>query len=87
MTLNQRIIALTEEVNSLISKDTPIGSTEFIELAISVMNFSDLSDFLNPIEYEEREDVEFEWIWNGHNNDIQQVVAPANKPPQAIAAI
>ena len=87
MTLNQRIIALTEEVNSLISKDTPIVSTEFIKLAMNVMNLSDLTDNLNHLEQEERKEAEFEWIWKGHNVDVKQVQAPVNKPPLAIADI
>ncbi len=45
------------------------------------MNFSDLTDHLTHLEQEERKEAEFEWIWNGHNNDIQQVVTPAFKTP------
>ncbi len=51
------------------------------------MNFSDLTDNLNHLEQEERKEAEFEWIWKGHNVDIQQVQAPVNKPPQLIAAV
>jgi hypothetical protein len=47
MSLNERIIGLTEEVNDLLLKDSPIGSQEFIELAISVMNYSDLASHLD----------------------------------------
>jgi hypothetical protein len=39
MSLNDRIIALTEEVNNLIFNDIPIGSEDFIKLAARVMNF------------------------------------------------
>jgi hypothetical protein len=47
MSLNERIIGLTEEVNDLLLKDSPIGSQEFIELATSVMNYSDLASHLD----------------------------------------
>jgi hypothetical protein len=50
MTLNKRITALTEEVNDLLSKESPIGSQEFIKLAASLMNFSDLALNLERIE-------------------------------------
>ena len=50
MTLNKRIIALTEEVNDLLSKESPIGSQEFLKLAASLMNFSDLASNLERIE-------------------------------------
>ena len=50
MTLKNRITALTEEVNDLLSKGTPIGSQEFIELAASLINFSDLASNLERIE-------------------------------------
>ncbi len=63
MSLNERIIALTDEVNELLSKETPIGSQDFINLAIRLMNFSDLSSSLENLEQEERKEVEFEWIW------------------------
>ncbi len=43
MSLNERIVGLTEEANNLLSKETPIGSQDFINLAVSMMNFSDLS--------------------------------------------
>lgn len=43
MSLNERIIALTDEVNNLFSKDSPIVSQDFIKLATSLMNFSDLA--------------------------------------------
>jgi hypothetical protein len=63
MSLNERIIALTEEVNDLLTKDSPIGSQDFINLAVRLMNFSDLSSSLENLEQEERKEVEFEWIW------------------------
>ena len=63
MSLNERIIALTEEINELLSKETPIGSQDFINLAVRLMNFSDLSSSLDNLEQEERKEVEFEWIW------------------------
>ena len=50
MTLNERIIALTEEVNNLLSKDSPIRSQDFIKLAASLMNFSDLASNLERID-------------------------------------
>jgi hypothetical protein len=63
MSLNERIIALTEEVNDLLTKDSPIGSQDFINLAVRLMNFTDLSSSLENLEQEERKEVEFEWIW------------------------
>ena len=63
MSLNERIVALTEEVNDLFSKENPIGSKDFINLAICLMNYSDLSSSLERLEQEERKEVEFEWIW------------------------
>lgn len=75
MSLNQRIIVLTEEVNQLMGMDSPVGSQEFIKLAVSVMNFADLTDNLQQLEREERKEAEFEWIWKGHNIDVQ-LVAP-----------
>jgi hypothetical protein len=50
MSLNERIIALTEEVNGLLSKENPIGSEEFIKLAASLINFSDLASNLERME-------------------------------------
>ena len=78
MSLNERIIALTEEVNDLMSKDTPIGSQEFIELAVSVMNYSDLASHLDQLDSEERKEAEFEWIWK--EKPILNVVAPVSPP-------
>jgi hypothetical protein len=63
MSLNERIIALTEEINDLLTKDSPIGSQDFINLAVRLMNFTDLSSSLENLEQEERKEVEFEWIW------------------------
>jgi hypothetical protein len=78
MSLNERIISLTDEINDLLSKDNPIGSQEFIELAVSVMNYSDLASHLDHLESEERKESEFEWIWK--ENPIVNVVAPVAAP-------
>ena len=59
MSLNERIIALTEEVNDLLSKESPIVSLDFINLATRLMNFSDLASNLERLEQEERKEVEF----------------------------
>ena len=50
MSLNERIIGLAEEVNGLLSKESPIGTQEFIKLAASLMNFSDLASNLERLE-------------------------------------
>ena len=50
MSLNERIIALTEEVNELLSKESPIASQEFLKLAASLMNFSDLASNLERMD-------------------------------------
>ena len=63
MSLNERIIALTEEVNDLLSKENPIVSQDFINLATRLMNFSDLASNLERLDQEERKEVEYEWIW------------------------
>ncbi len=63
MSLNERIIALTEETNELLSKETAIGSHDFIKVAVSLMNFSELALNFEKLELEERKEVEFEWIW------------------------
>jgi hypothetical protein len=78
MSINERIIDLTEEVNDLMSKDTPIGSQEFIDLAVNVMNYSELASYLDQLESEERKEAEFEWIWK--ENVILNVVAPVAAP-------
>ena len=78
MSLNERIIALTEEVNDLLSKDNPIGSQKFIELAKRMMNYSDLASHLDKLVSEERKESEFEWIWK--ENPILNVVAPVPPP-------
>jgi hypothetical protein len=78
MSLNERIIALTEEVNDLLAKDNPIGSQDFIELAASVMNFSDLESHLDKLVSEERKESEFEWIWK--EIPILNVVVPVPAP-------
>ena len=66
MSLNERFIALTDEVNDLLSKENPIGSQDFINLAGRLMNFSDLTLSLERLEQEERKEVEFEWIWKNN---------------------
>ena len=63
MSMNERIIALTDDVNDLLTKESPIGSQDFIKLAGCLMNFSDLTLSLERLEQEERKEVEFEWIW------------------------
>ena len=78
MSLNERIIVLTEEINDLLSKDNPISSQEFIELAVSVMNYSDLASHLDQLESEERKESELEWIWK--ENPIVNLVAPVAAP-------
>lgn len=50
MSLNEKIIAITEEVNELMSKENSIGSKEFIKLASQMMNFSDLNNSLERLE-------------------------------------
>ena len=63
MSLNEKIIALAEEVNDLLSKESPIVSQDFINLATRLMNFSDLASNLERLDQEERKEVEYEWIW------------------------
>jgi hypothetical protein len=63
MALNERIIALTEQINDFMSKENPIGSEEFIKLALNVMNFDDLNSNLEELQKEERKEVEFDWMW------------------------
>ncbi len=45
---------------------------------MNVMNFSDLVDYVNLLEHEDRKEAEFEWIWKGHNVDVKQQIAPVN---------
>jgi hypothetical protein len=45
------------------SKEMPISSQDFINLAASLMNFTDIASNLERLEQEERKEVEFEWIW------------------------
>jgi hypothetical protein len=54
----------------LLSKEVPIKSDDFIKLASSLMNFSDLPPFLERLELEEKKEVEFEWIWKERINLI-----------------
>ena len=63
MSLNEKIIALSEKVNDLLSKESPIVSQDFINLATRLMNFSDLASNLERLDQEERKEVEYEWIW------------------------
>ncbi len=42
------------------------------------MNFSDLADYVNLIEHEERKEAEFEWIWKGNNVDVLLLLPPVN---------
>ena len=63
MSLNERIVALNEDVNDLLSRDSPIDSNKFIKLAANLMNFSDLASNLERLDQEERKEVEYEWIW------------------------
>ncbi len=79
MSLNQRIIALTEEVNNLISKENSVTSQDFIKLALKVMNFTDLTSSLEQLEQEERKEAEFEWIWK--ENLFKDIVAQVSQPP------
>ena len=78
MSFNERIIALTEQVNDLMSKESPIGSQEFIKLALRVMNFADLTSNLEQLEQEERKEAEFEWIWK--ESLVQNFVAQVPQP-------
>ena len=66
MTLNEKIIGITQQANDFLSKDNPIGSQDFINLAGRLMNLSDLASDLEKLEQEERKEVEFEWIWKGN---------------------
>ena len=50
MTLNERIITLTEEVNDLLSKDSAFGSKKFIKLAGSLMNLYQLASNFEILE-------------------------------------
>ena len=43
------------------SKENPIGSEEFIKLALNVMNFADFN--LEELQKEERKEAEFDWMW------------------------
>ena len=46
MSLNEKIIAVSEDINQLLSKDIPIDSQNFMKLAVNVMNISDLAKHL-----------------------------------------
>ena len=49
MPLNERILALSEEVKDLLSKNNSIDSDKFIDLAVRVMNYSDLVSHLDQL--------------------------------------
>ena len=66
MSMNERIIALADDVNDLLTKESQIGSQDFIKLASRLMNFSELTLSLERLEQEERKEVEFEWIWKNN---------------------
>ena len=70
----------------MLEKDIPIGSQEFIDLAVSVMNYSDLASHLDQLESEERKDAEFEWIWKEKVilNVVEPVAAPIAQPQVVI---
>jgi hypothetical protein len=57
------MIGLTEDVNDLLAKENPLASSDFIKLAMKVMNFSDIAGSLERLNQEERKEAEFEWIW------------------------
>jgi hypothetical protein len=61
--MKDKIIAISDQVKQLLDKNLTIDSQGFIELAVKVMNFSDLSSNLVSIESEERKESEFQWIW------------------------
>ena len=57
------MIGLTDDVSDVLAKENPLGSSDFIKLAIKVMNFSDIAGSLERLNQEERKEAEFEWIW------------------------
>ena len=59
MTLNEKIIGITQQANDFLSKDNPIGSQDFINLAGRLMNLSDLASDLEKLVQEERKDIEY----------------------------
>ena len=61
--LIQQMIGLTDDVSDVLAKENPLGSSDFIKLAIKVMNFSDIAGSLERLNQEERKEAEFEWIW------------------------
>lgn len=50
MSLNERIISLTEEVNYILSKESEISSHDFMKIAARLLNFSDLASNFEKIE-------------------------------------
>lgn len=43
MSINEKITAIIQDVNAILSKQTPISSKKFIKLAVRLMNMSDLA--------------------------------------------
>jgi hypothetical protein len=64
------MIGLTEDVNDVLAKENPLGSSEFIKVAMKVMNFSDIAGSLERLNQEERKEAEFEWIWKENKFDL-----------------
>ena len=56
------MIGLTDDVSDVLAKENPLGSSDFIKLAIKVMNFSEIAGSLERLNQEERKEAEFEWI-------------------------
>ena len=54
----------------MLTKDDPTDSDNFIQLSTSLMNFSDLPSTLERLEFEEKKEVDFEWIWKEPANLI-----------------
>lgn len=50
MSLNEKIIEITQQADDFLSNDDPIGSQDFIKLADKLMNFSNLSSSLEKLE-------------------------------------
>ena len=56
------MIGLTDDVSDVLAKENPLGSSDFIKLAIKLMNFSEIAGSLERLNQEERKEAEFEWI-------------------------
>ena len=54
---------VSEDVYDLLAKENSLASSDFIKLAMKVMNFSDIASSLERLNQEERKEAEFEWIW------------------------